>query len=75
MCGYLDALPEAQEIDVVFCENDNEAFGAIEALDQRGYRCGEDVDVICFDATRKALELCFCYNRRSKCGWVSFWAD
>lgn len=58
MCGYLDALPEAQEIDVVFCENDNEAFGAIEALEQRGYRCGEDVDVICFDATRKALELC-----------------
>ena len=58
MCSYLDAMPEAESIDVVYCENDNEAFGAIEALEQRGYICGEDVDVICFDATRKALELC-----------------
>ncbi len=58
MCAYLDAMTEAERIDVVYCENDNEAFGAIEALEQRGYICGEDVDVICFDATRKALELC-----------------
>lgn len=47
-----------QKIDVVYCENDNEAFGAIEALEQRGYVCGQNVDVICFDGTRKALELC-----------------
>lgn len=58
MCQYLDSLPKGQDIDVVYCENDNEAFGAIEALEQRGYICGEDVDVICFDATRNALELC-----------------
>lgn len=58
MCQYLDSLPDGQNIDVVYCENDNEAFGAIEALEQRGYCCGENVDVICFDATRKALELC-----------------
>lgn len=55
---YLDQLPEEQDIDVVYCENDNEAFGAIEALEERGYVCGKDVDVICFDATRHALELC-----------------
>lgn len=58
MCSYLDGLPEGQDIDVIYCENDNEAFGAIEALEERGYVCGEDVDVICFDATCNALELC-----------------
>lgn len=58
MCQYLDEMSPEQDIDVVYCENDNEAFGAIEALEERGYVCGEDVDVICFDATRTALELC-----------------
>lgn len=58
LSAYLDELPEGQDIDVVYCENDNEAFGAIEALEERGYICGQDVDVICFDATRRGLELC-----------------
>ena len=58
MCRYLDELPPEQDIDVVYCENDNEAFGAIEALEKHGYRCGRDVNVICFDATRNALKLC-----------------
>lgn len=55
---YLDELPAGQDIDVVYCENDNEAFGAIEALEERGYICGKDVDVICFDATRNGLKQC-----------------
>lgn len=55
---YLDTLPQEQSIQVVYCENDNEAFGAIEALEERGYRCGQDVDIISFDATRSALQLC-----------------
>lgn len=58
MCRYLESIHQGQSIDVVYCENDNEAFGAIEALEQWGYVCGEDVDVICFDATRNALQLC-----------------
>lgn len=58
MCQYLDEMPRGQDIDIVYCENDNEAFGAIEALEQRGYVCGRDVDVICFDATRNGLKLC-----------------
>ena len=58
MSRFLDELPPEQGIDVVYCENDNEAFGAIEALEKRGYRCGRDVNVICFDATRNALKLC-----------------
>lgn len=55
---FLDTLPRNQKIDAVYCENDNEAFGAIEALQEKGYRVGRDVDIICFDGTRKALELC-----------------
>ena len=58
MSRFLDELPPEQGIDVVYCENDNEAFGAIEALEKHGYCCGRDVNVICFDATRNALKLC-----------------
>ncbi|MDO5544298.1 MAG: ABC transporter substrate-binding protein [Eubacteriales bacterium] len=58
MSRYLGTLPPEQGIDVVYCENDNEAFGAIEALERYGYQCGTDVNVICFDATRNALKLC-----------------
>jgi len=47
------------EIDVVYCENDNMAFGAIEALEKYGYTCGEGgVAVISFDATKQGLEVC-----------------
>ena len=58
MCQYLDTIPDGQQIDVIYCENDNEAFGVIEALEEHGYTCGTDVQIITFDATRKALELC-----------------
>lgn len=54
----LQELPEGQEPDVLYCENDNEAFGAIQALEEMGYVCGRDVDVIAFDATRNCLKLC-----------------
>lgn len=54
----LQELPENQKPDVVYCENDNEAFGAIDALEEMGYICGKDVDIIAFDATRNCLELC-----------------
>lgn len=56
---YLSGLPEGQDIDVVYCENDNEAFGAIQALEEAGYACGPDgVKIITFDATRGALTRC-----------------
>lgn len=54
----LRELPEGEAPEVVYCENDNEAFGAIEALEEMGYVCGKDVDVIAFDATRNCLKLC-----------------
>lgn len=58
MRRYLEEMPRGTDIDIVYCENDNEAFGVIEALEAYGYSCGEDVDVICFDATRRGLALC-----------------
>lgn len=60
MTEYLRSLPNGERIDVVYCENDNEAFGAIQALEEQGYICGGEggVDVITFDATRNALTEC-----------------
>ena len=48
-------------INVVYCENDNMALGAIEKLKSKGYRVGSDIDkgeiaVLSFDATRRGLE-------------------
>ena len=56
---YIISSDTRPEIDVVYCENDNSAFGAIEALEKYGYTCGENgVRVISFDATKQALEMC-----------------
>lgn len=54
-------LKQTREIDVVYCENDGEALGAIDALEEAGLTCNPDdgVIVISFDATRKGLEYCF----------------
>ena len=57
MTEYLRSLPG--DIDVVYCENDNEAFGALQALEEQGYSLGpEGVRIITFDATREALAEC-----------------
>lgn len=59
MTDYLSALPEKGDIDVVYCENDNIAFGALQALEEQGYTCGRNgVNIITFDATRGALAEC-----------------
>lgn len=59
MTEYLSSLPEKGEIDVVYCENDNIAFGAIQALEEQGYTCGRNgVNLVTFDATRGALAQC-----------------
>lgn len=51
-------LQEYQDIDVVICQNDNEALGACKVLDEAGISHGKDGDVIVisFDATRAGLE-------------------
>lgn len=52
------------EIDVIYCENDNMAFGAMRALDDAGISYGVDGDVIIisFDAVRAALDECLAGN-------------
>jgi ABC-type sugar transport system substrate-binding protein len=46
-------LEQYDNINVVYCENDNQAFGAIEAIEAAGKTVGPDGDilVISFDAT------------------------
>lgn len=46
-------------IDVVIAQNDDMAFGALDALEQAGISVGEDGDVlmVSFDGTRNALKL------------------
>ena len=46
------------DIDVVYCENDNEAFGAIDAIKAAGYEVGADKDmmVFSFDSTKEGLK-------------------
>jgi len=42
---------------VIFSENDNMAYGAIEALKAAGRQPGKDVAIVSFDANRTALEM------------------
>ena len=46
--------------DIVYCENDNEAFGAIEAIEDAGYHVGSDIAagdimVMSFDGVNKEV--------------------
>ncbi len=53
-------LKKTQDIDVVYCENDGEALGAIDAMKKVNMKCDVDdgVIVISFDATRLGLTYC-----------------
>jgi len=53
-------LEKTKDIDVVYCENDGEALGAIDAMEKAGLKCNAEdgVIVISFDATRLGLEYC-----------------
>lgn len=55
MESFLDLY---DDIDVVVCENDNMAFGAIQAIREAGKTCGPggDMIMISIDGTRAALE-------------------
>ncbi|MBO5550445.1 MAG: ABC transporter substrate-binding protein [Lachnospiraceae bacterium] len=52
------------DINVVYAENDNMAYGAIEAIEAKGYKVGLDIDngefmVLSFDSSHKGLQLTF----------------
>ena len=54
-------LRKYSDINVVYCENDNEAIGAIEAIEEAGRTVGTDITageimIISFDAARSGLE-------------------
>ena len=50
----------ADNIDVIYCENDEEAYGAIAAMNEAGVTYGNDtgIKVVSFDAMNTALVLC-----------------
>ena len=50
-------LKEYENINFVYCENDNEAFGAIDAIRDAGKTVGPegDIQIISFDATKEGL--------------------
>lgn len=51
-------LAQYDDIDVVVCQNDNEAYGAITAIQEKGLTCGVDGDIIIisFDATNGGFQ-------------------
>lgn len=53
-------LKQYDDIDVVYCENDNEAFGAIDAIEAAGKtvgkEIGKDILVMSFDSTNAGLK-------------------
>ncbi|MDR3230522.1 MAG: ABC transporter substrate-binding protein [Synergistaceae bacterium] len=59
-------LRQYRHIDVLFCENDNMAFGAMKAMDEarRSYGADGEIKIISFDATRRGLEA-------TLKGWIS----
>lgn len=50
-------LETYDRIDVLVAQNDDMAFGAIEAIQSAGRRPGEDIRIISFDAVKAALEM------------------
>lgn len=50
-------LNEYEDINFVYCENDNEAFGVIDAIRDAGKTVGPggDIQIISFDATQEGL--------------------
>ena len=45
------------DFNVIYCENDNMAYGVIDALKMAGLRPGEDAAIISFDANSTALRM------------------
>lgn len=50
-------LKQHDNINVVYCENDNEAFGAIDAIEAAGKKTGPDGDILVmsFDTTKAGI--------------------
>jgi ABC-type sugar transport system substrate-binding protein len=56
-----ELLKEYPDLNVVYCDNDDEALGAIEAIEKAGRTCGSDIRngqimILSFDATKRGLQ-------------------
>lgn len=51
---------DGRQIDMIYCENDEEAFGAMAALNEAGlsYGVGGKIMIVSFDGCRNALSMC-----------------
>lgn len=51
---------DGHDIDLIYCENDEEAFGVMAALNEAGLTYGTDgdIEIVSFDGTNMALEMC-----------------
>lgn len=52
-----DLLSRGETFNIIYSENDNMSFGAIDALRSHGLIPGKDVMIVSFDAGHRALEL------------------
>ena len=52
-----EGLLQPGMVNIIYSENDNMAYGAIDALKKAGLRPGEDVFIVSFDAAHDALYL------------------
>jgi simple sugar transport system substrate-binding protein len=52
-----DCIANGVEFDLVYAENDNMAYGAVDALKAAGLIPGKDVVVVSFDASHNALQM------------------
>ena len=52
-----EVLRTGTEFNVIYSENDNMAYGAIDALKKAGLAAGKDVTIVSFDASNTALHL------------------
>lgn len=50
-------LAEGVQFDVIYSENDNMAYGAVDALKKAGITPGRDVTILSFDASSTALHM------------------
>lgn len=55
-------LQKYDDINIVYCENDNEAFGAIDAIEKAGKKVGSDIKngeimIVSFDAASSGMQM------------------
>lgn len=66
-------LDKCDDVNVVYCENDSEALGAIEVLEASGRKCGSDIKggetmIVAFDGFNEEARTCIADGRISCIG-------